>query len=137
MVTVSIADPKALGKNKLVVTYAYRLGSRNVSLDQLCAKGNRIANQTDAKWSDTITYARKTFTARDLPATFEIDCPTPKGQFPVYPRMLFLRREVVDASGAPLPLPEGAVAATKAAAVELVTLPDPFLIGTDLPSSAK
>jgi hypothetical protein len=133
MVTVSVADPKALGKNKLVVTYAYRLGSRTSSLDQLAEKGKRIANQTDAKWGDAITYVQKTFTAKDLPATFEIDCPTPKGQFPVYPRMMFLRREVVGASASPLPLPTGAVEAKKASADELATLPNPFLIGTDLP----
>jgi hypothetical protein len=139
LVTVSVADPKELGKNKLVVTYAYRLGSRSVSLAQLCAKGKRIANGTgsDATWSDTVTYARKSFAAGDLPATFEIDCPTPQGQFPVYPRMLFLRREVVDASGAPLPLPDGAVAATKATADELVALPNPFLVGAEPPPPAK
>ena len=136
-VTVSVADPKALGKNKLVVTYAYKLGSRAKSLDDLAAKGKRIANGTgsDAKWSDTVTYVRKTFTAKDLPATFDIDCPTPKGEFPVYPRMVSLRREVVGASGTPSALPDGAVEAKKASADELVALPNPFLIGTELPPS--
>jgi hypothetical protein len=136
-VTVSVDDPKALGKNKLVVTYAYKLGSRAKSLEQLAQAGKRLANGTgaDAKWSDTVTYVRKTFTAKDLPATFDIDCPTPKGQYPVYPRMVFLRREVVSPAGTPSALPDGAVEAAKASADELVSLPNPFLIGTELPPS--
>ena len=35
--------------------------------------------------------------AGDLPAKFEIDCPTPKGRYPVYPRMLLVRREMLGA----------------------------------------
>lgn len=137
LVAVSVADPKSLGKNKLVVTYAYRLGSRAKSLTELAQAGKRIANGngSDAKWSDTVTYVQKSFTAKDLPATFEIDCPTPKGQNPVYPRMMFLRREVVGPSSTPAALPDGAVEGKKASADELVALPDPFLIGTALPPS--
>jgi hypothetical protein len=75
----------------------------------------------------------RTFTAKDLPATFEIDCPTPKGRYPVYPRMMFLRREVLAPSSVPLPLPQGAVAAKVGPNDELVSLPSPFLIGTEPP----
>ncbi len=94
-VTVSVADPGALGNNRLVVTYAYRLGARALSFEQLIQQGKRIADQSGASWSDMVTCVQKSFTAKDLPATFEIDCPTPKGQYPVYPRMMFLRREVL------------------------------------------
>jgi len=136
-VTVSVADPAALGANKLVVTYAYRLGSRTKSFDQLCDQGREIAKQHGAKWSETVTFAQKTFAARDLPATFDIDCPTPKGQYPVYPRMIFLRREVLAPGASPQPLPAGAVAAQPAAAGELQTLPNPFLIGTEAPAPVQ
>ena len=132
-VTVSVADPNALGDNKLVVTYAYRLGSRALSFEQLCRQGKRIANQSGATWSDAVTCVSRTFTAKDLPATFEIDCPTPKGRYPVYPRMMFLRREVLAPSSVPLPLPQGAVAAKVGPNDELVSLPSPFLIGTEPP----
>jgi hypothetical protein len=137
VVAVSVADPKTLGENKLVVTYAYRLGSRTKSFEQLCDQGKEVSKQHNAKWSDTVTYARKTFAAKDLPATFEIDCPTPKGQYPVYPRMLFLRREIVSPDGTPSALPEGAVEAKAAAEAELQTLPNPFLVGTELPPPPK
>jgi hypothetical protein len=136
-VTVSVADPAALGENKLVVTYAYRLGARSQSFDQLCESGREIARQNAAAWSDSVTVAQKTFTARDLPATFEIDCPTPKGKYPVYPRMLFLRREVIGPAGKPQALPEGAVAAVPAPAEELPSLPNPLLIGTEPPEPIK
>ncbi len=132
-VTVSVADPAALGKNKLVVTYAYRLGSRVWSMEQLCENGYEIARAHHAKWSDAVTCVQKIFTAKDLPATFEIDCPTPKGQYPVYPRMMFLRRELLASSSAPLPLPQGAVAAKVGPNDELMSLPSPFLIGTEPP----
>ena len=137
MVAVSVADPKALGDNKLVVTYAYRLGSRSKSFDQLCDEGKDIARQQGTTWSSTVTYAQKVFKAGDLPASFEIDCPTPKGKYPVYPRMLFVRREVIFGTSSPMALPAGAVAAMPATAEELQTLPDPFLIGTETPNPAK
>ena len=133
-IAVAVADPANLGENTLVVTYAYRLGSRAQSLEQLCAQGKPLAKQIDATWSEKITYARKTFTARDLPATFEIDCPTPKGRFPIYPRMLYVQRQVLAPGATPLPLPDGAVEARGAGADEESTaLPNPFLVGTDAP----
>ena len=64
-----------------------------------------IAKAHDATWDDNVTCVQKTFTAGDLPAKFEIDCPTPKGRYPVYPRMLFVRREVLAAGQSPVPLP--------------------------------
>jgi len=137
VVTVAVADAAKLGGNSLVVTYAYRLGSRAKSFEGLCEQGKEIAKQHNATWSDTVTYVRKTYAAKDLPATFDIDCPTPKGLFPVYPRMLFMRREIVAPGAAPSALPSGAVEAKPAAADELVALPNPFLVGTEEPPVIK
>jgi len=138
-VTVSVADPNELGNNRLMVTYAYKLGSRSKSLEELGASGKELSMGQAAKWSDTITYVQKVFSAKDLPATFAIDCPTPKGAYPVYPRMMFVRREVLSPAAKPLPLPVGAVEAQPAAPDELVTLPNPFLFGAEAgqPAEAK
>lgn len=137
VVTVSVADPRSLADNKLVVTYAYRLGARTKSFEQLCDEGKEIARQHNAKWSDAVTCVQKVFTARDLPATFEIDCATPKGQYPVYPRMVFLRREVIGPDAQPQPLPAGAVAAKVGPADTLIGLPNPFLVGTEPPPAIQ
>ena len=80
-----------------MVTYAYRLGSRSKSFEQMYDEDKEIAKAHDATWDDTVICVQKTFAAGDLPAKFEIDCPTPKGRYPVYPRMLFVRREVLAA----------------------------------------
>jgi hypothetical protein len=129
-VTVSVADPKALGDNKLVVTYAYAPGFRTKSFEQLCLEGKEVAKQHNATWADAPTVVEKTFLAKDLPATFDIDVPTPKDKYPVYPKMLFVRRQVVAADGKPLPLPANAQAPTVGPNDELKTLPNPFLMGT-------
>jgi hypothetical protein len=128
-VTVSVADPAAIGDNRLVVTYAYAPGHRDVSCDQLCAEGKRIAAQVGATWAETPTVVQKAFAAMDLPATFEIDIPTPKDKYPVYPKMIFVRREILSPGAKPLPLPENAQAPKMGPDDELKTLPDPFLIG--------
>jgi hypothetical protein len=137
VVAVSVGDAKKLGDNALVVTYAYRLGSSTKTFDGLCEQGKEIARQHNATWSDTVVYDRKTFMAKDLPAKFDIDCPTPTGQRPVYPRMLFMTREVVAPGASPTALPAGAVEAKAAAPDELATLPNPFLVGTDMPPVVK
>jgi len=129
-VTVSVADPAQLGDNRLVVTYAYRLGWRDRSYEQLCKKGEQMFQGKYASWSETPTVVQKVFTAKDLPATFEIDIPTPKGKYPAYPRMLFLRREVLAPGSKPMPLPKGAVEPKMGSNDTLKTLPNPFLVGT-------
>ncbi len=131
-VTVSVADPKALGGNKLVVTYAYRLGSRSKSFAEMYDQDKEVAKGHDATWDETVTCVRKTFAAADLPATFDIDCPTPKGRYPVYPRMLFVRREVLAPGQAPSPAP-AATAPKLGPNDQLATLPSPWLAGTQLP----
>ena len=62
--------------------------------------------------------------------------PTPKDKYPVYPRMLFVRREVLSPSGKPLPLPAGTVAPKMGSDDELKTLPNPYLVGTQPPPKA-
>lgn len=127
--TVSVADPSALGKNKLVVTYAFRQGSRRKSYEELWLEGKEIARGHDATWDDKPTVIQKIFTAADLPATFDIDLGTPSDKYPVYPRMLFVRREVIGANQAPLALPEGAQPLQRRPGDELKSLPNPLLTG--------
>ncbi len=133
VVTVSVADPKALGENTLTVTYVYRLGSRSKSFEQMYDEDKEIAKAHDATWDDTITCVQKTFHAGDLPAKFEIDCPTPKGRYPVYPRMLFVRCEVLLPGQAPAAVPAPPSTPKIGPNEELATLPSPWLIGTQLP----
>lgn len=132
-VTVSVADPTALGDNKLVVTYAYRIGARRKSYEELFLEGKEIARAHDATWEQAPTVVQKTFAAADLPATFEIDIPTPSGMHPVYPRMLFVRREVIGPQQKPLPLPDNSVPPRRSPGDGLATLPNPLLVGTQPP----
>ncbi len=90
-ITVSAADAKALGHNRLVVTYAYCTGYHTKSFESMVARGERIGIARNATWSEQPTVVQKVFLAKDLPATFEIDVPTPKGKFPAYPRHAFHR----------------------------------------------
>lgn len=133
-VAVSVADPKALGENKLVVTCAYAPGYRSKSFEQLFDEGKYLFSQQSAKWADDPTVVQKTYSAKDLPATFDIDVSTPKDKYPVYPRMIFLRREVIAANAKPLPLPDKAQEPKPGPNDELKALPNPFLIGTQPPA---
>ncbi len=128
-ITVSLADAKALGDNRLAVSYAYRTGSRNKSYEELADSDAEIARAHNASWSDRPTVVRKIFKANELPATFSIDIPTPVGKHPVYPRMLFLRREVLAPGAEPEPLPEGSAPPAAVPPSELKTLPNPFTTG--------
>ncbi len=132
-VTVSVADRAALGDNRLVVTYAYRTGARRKSYEQLLVEGKEIARGHDASWDETPTVVQKTFAAKDLPAMFTIDVPTPRDMHPVYPRMLFVRREVLAPNQSPLPLPADARLPQTNPGDELKTLPNPLLAGTQPP----
>jgi hypothetical protein len=127
VVTVSVADPKALGDNKLLVSYGYRLGSRSKSFEQLYDEEKEIAKAHDARWDKDVSCVQKVFAADDLPAKFAIDCPTPKGRYPVYPRMVFLERAVMRVP--PTPAPVRPVGPNE----DLATLPSPWLAGTQLP----
>ena len=133
VISVSAVDPATLGNNKLVVTYAYRPGARRKSYEQLAIEGKEIARAHDASWESTPTIVQKIFTAKDLPAQFTIDVPTPPGMHPVYPRMLFVRREVLAPDQEPLPLPEKAHPPQSKPGDELKTLPNPLLAGIQEP----
>ena len=132
-ITVSVADAKRLGRNRLVVTYAYRQGHRYYSYEQLADMDAEVARAHKTVWSETPTVVRKTFAAGDLPATFQIDAPTPGDKHPVYPRMLFLRREVVAPGSEPLPLPSRAKPPGMGKDDALKTMPNPFHIGIARP----
>ena len=132
-ITVSVADPKQLGDNRLVVTYAYATGYRTRSYEQIADRGAELGQGHFAEWSKTPTVVQKVFAAKDLPATFAINCPTPKDKYPVYPRMLFLRREIIAPGSKPIPLPKGAVEPKTGPGDELKTLPNPFLVGIAKP----
>lgn len=133
-VHVSVADPQELGENRLVVTYAYRIGSRRKSYEELWLEGKEIARAHNATWDDTPIVVQREFTAADLPGELTIDIPTPSDQHPVYPRMLFVRREILAPGQQPLPLPEGAQSPRSRSGDELKTLPSPFLTGIRLPA---
>ena len=106
VVTVSADDAKQLGDNKLVVTYAYQTGFRSKSFEEIAERDANVGQGLYATWSPTTTVVQKEFTAQNLPSNFTIDVPTPQGKYPVYPRMLFMRREIVPQNSKPLPLPE-------------------------------
>ncbi len=128
-ISVTVADARELGDNRLAVTYAYETGSRNKSYEELADAGAELARAHYASWSTKPTVVRKIFTAKDLPTTFDIDVPTPASKYPVYPRMLWLRREVLAPSSRPLPLPEGTQEPSATTPGELKTLPNPFTVG--------
>lgn len=133
VVSVSVADPRELGDNQLVVTYAYHPGFRGKSYEALADAGAEVARAHHASWSQDLNVVQKAFTARELPATFEINIPTPTGKLPVYPRMVFMRREIVSRTSKSLPIPHHAVTPNSSATDDLQSLPDPFTVGTSPP----
>ena len=133
-VTVSVADPDALGDNRLVVTYAYAAGYRNKSFEELYKEGSHLFAQQDAHWQ-----ADADGRAKDL-----------HGQGPAgHVRRSTCRRRRTSIqsirgccscggrcfrpSGKPLPLPEKAQLPKLGPGDELKTLPNPFLIGSQPP----
>ena len=132
-ITVAATNPQALGKNRLVVTYAYCLGSRTSTPEEVFERDAEIARAHYASWSDTPVVVQQTI--QKLPARFEIPVPTPKGHQPVYPRMLFVRREVLAPGEAPREVPAGASAPAVGPNDVLAALPNPWMIGTTKPPS--
>ncbi len=132
-ITVSLADPKQLGLNRLVVTYAYQPGWRNRSYEELAERDAEVARAHSAEWSKAPTVVQKVFAASDLPATFEIDVPTLKDKHPIYPRMLYLRRQVMASCSEPPSLPEDALEPKLGPNDQLKELPNPFLMGIAKP----
>ncbi len=130
-ITVAAADAEALDKNRLVVTYAYCLGRRDRTPEEMFDRDAEVARAHYATWSAAPIVVQKTIDK--FPATFEILIPTPKDKRPVYPRMLFLRREVLAPGQEPAAVPAEPTTPTVGPGQSLATLPNPWLIGTQKP----
>ena len=130
-ITVTAANPDMLGANRLVVTYAYCLGSRDRTPLEVFERDAEIARAHYATWSETPTVVQQTITR--LPATLEIPIPTPKGKQPVYPRMVMLRREVLGPGQQPMEVLQPPTTARLGADEFLADVPNPWLIGTGEP----
>lgn len=130
-VTIAAANPESLGGNRLVVTYAYCLGSRDKTPTELFDRDAEIARGHYATWNATPVVVRKTIT--EFPAKIDIQVPTPKGKQPVYPRMLFLRREVLAPGQSPSAVPTPPISPTVGDDEYLANVPVPWLIGTGPP----
>lgn len=130
-ITVTAANPEALGRNRLAVTYVYCLGSRSRTPEEVFDRDAEIARAHYAEWSDAPIVVRKLLDR--LPATFEIPVPTPKDKRPVYPRMVLLRREVLSAGQPALPVPAAPSEPKVGPGEVLATLPNPWTIGTTRP----
>ena len=130
-ITVSVADAKDLGRNRLVVTYAYCLGWRERTPEEMLDQDAEIARAHYASWSDAPIVVQQTI--RQSPTTFEIPVPTPKGKQPVYPRMLFLRREVLAPGQEPMAVPAPPSVPKPGPNEVLAEVPNPWMIGTGRP----
>ena len=130
-ITITAANSDTLGQNRLVVTYAYCLGWRDQTPEQVFDRDAEIARGHYATWSDTPIVVQQTITR--LPATLEIPVPTPKEKQPVYPRMLFLRRELLAPGQQPMDVPVAASKPRVGAGEYLANVPNPWTIGTGKP----
>lgn len=130
-ITIDAANPGALGKNRLAVTYAYCPGRRDVTPEELFDRDAEIARAHNAHWVDEPVVVQKVIDT--FPTTFEIVVPTPKGKQPVYPRMLFVRREVLAEGQTPAATPARPSVPEVGPNEVLATLPNPWLIGTQPP----
>lgn len=128
------AGGEPLGKNRVAITYAYYPGYRTVPPEDLCEQGAEIARAHNAQWAEKPVVVQRVFDR--LPATFEIVVPTPKGKYPAYPRMAFLRREVLAPGQKPIDVPVPPSDPKVGADQTLATLPSPWLMGTQPPAAA-
>ena len=132
-ITVTADNPAALGDNRLAVTYAYCLGSRRDTPEQVFDAGGQMATDGHPSWSVTPVVVR-TIVDR-LPATIHIPIPTPEGRQPVYPRMVFLRRELLAPGQAPAEAPAPPSTPSVKAGETLATLPNPWTMGVRPPAA--
>ena len=130
-VTVTVANPELLSLYRLVVTYAYCPGWRDQTPEEICRRGAEIARAHYATWVETPVVVQRTIDR--VPYEFEVVVPTPKGKQPVYPRMVFLRREVLAAGQLPAPVPSPPMEPAVGPNEELRELPNPWLLGTRPP----
>ena len=130
-ITVTAANPEVPRPGRLVVTYAYCTGSRDRTPEEVFDRDAEIARAHYATWSGSPIVVQKVIDR--LPAKLEIPVPTPKDRQPVYPRMLFLRREVLSPGQEPLPVPSRPSQPRVGPGEVLATLPNPWTIGTTRP----
>jgi hypothetical protein len=130
-ITITAANPAALGPNRLVVTYAYCPGWRDATPQALFDEGAEIARAHHAQWAEKPIVVEKVIDK--FPGKLDIPVPTPRGKQPVYPRMVFLRREVLAPGQEPLPVPAPPSTPSVGPAEELATLPNPWTIGCQAP----
>ncbi len=130
-ITVTSANPADMGANRLVVTYAWQPGSRDRTPEQLFDAGVEIARGHYAHWSEQPVVMQKIIDK--LPCTFDIPVPTPRGKQPVYPRMLFLRREMLAPGSQPRPTPAPPFNSAVGSGETLERLPTPWLVGARPP----
>jgi len=127
-ITISAANPEALGRNKLVVTYAYCKGSRTATTEEIYQRGAELHRAHYASWSDRPIVVQKVIDR--LPATIDIPIGTPKDEQPVYPRMLFIRREILPPGQKLSPTLVPPTTPRLGAGERLVTAPNPWTVGT-------
>jgi hypothetical protein len=130
-ITVTAANPNSLANNRLLVTYAYCLGSRDRTPEEIFDRDAEICRAHYAQWSGIPIVVQRVIDK--FPATLEIPIPTPTGKQPVYPRMVFLRREVLSPGQQPLPVPVPPTQPKVGPDEVLATLPNPWTIGTAQP----
>jgi hypothetical protein len=134
-ITVTASNSRSLGDNRVAVTYAYCLGWRDRTPEEICDRGAEIARAHYATWSSKPIVVQKVFDR--LPASFEIPIPAPNGKQPVYPRMVFLRREVLGPSQKPLPTPVSPSEPKVGDGEFLARVPNPWMIGTQKPPAME
>ncbi|PCJ58136.1 MAG: hypothetical protein COA79_14045 [Planctomycetota bacterium] len=138
--TVSKDASSKLGKNKMVVTYTFQIGSRRKTFDQFIESGHEVAKAHFAAWSKQKYFVRKILSESDFKNNsyqFKINIGTPKDKQPVYPRMIALTREVLSPDQKPSPLASEFKEYTLPENYELKSLPNPFHVGTQLPPIEK
>jgi hypothetical protein len=115
----------------LVVTYAYCRGSRYRMPEEIFDRDAEIARAHWAEWDSRPIVVQKTFSR--LPATFDVPVPTPADKQPVYPRMVFQRRELLAPGQQPMAVPQPPSEPKVGPGEVLATLPNPWTIGAKAP----
>lgn len=130
----SAGGADATAQNRVVVTYAYIPGWREASPEKLCDQGAEIARRHQAKWPlEKPVVVQKVIDK--FPVTFDILVPTPRGKQPVYPRMLFVRREVLAPGQEPMAVPAAPSEPQVGPDQALLTLPEPWTMGIEAPAA--
>ncbi|MFC1479407.1 hypothetical protein ACFL6F_02315 [Planctomycetota bacterium] len=136
-VTVSCADPKAFGENRLAVTYAFVKGVRSRSYAEICERDMDLAKAHYSRWKGSVQTVQKIFAQDKLPAEYDIQVSTPEGKYPAYPKMVFLRREILAPGQKPLPLPDDSREFAEVKGEVLKEMPNPFSVGFHKPPAKK